>query len=399
MDTWWSVTPALLILAGLVLVPGLAMSYAIGLRGLVGWGLAPTLGLTVLAVSPIAARLLSVPWSVGAWATGAVTFVALALFVGLCLRLGWQAARRARPPRPDSTPPPRWVWPCSGCCSARPRPSRRCSPASATRVSSSTAPTSSPTSTGCGPSSTAAPSRRSGRRAPIPAASTTSPARRCWRCPGSGSPRPPTSPPSSPRASSGPSGRWRSPARPSVGGRSSCSAQVWSAPASACSPTCSSAGGAVAQPAGHRPAARRAGSRPHRHAHDRRSRHGGRHGPAQHPRGRDAARAPGADAGPPQCARLARHARRRRRPHHLRRPGHHDDRSSPPTGRRPGAAAAGRRFRRAARRPPPVAAGRRHRQLRLGRGSPSRRRCTRSGSWACSCTPNPSWHCSVSSVS
>ncbi len=99
MDTWWSVTPALLILAGLVLVPGLAMSYAIGLRGLVGWGLAPTLGLTVLAVSPIAARLLSVPWSVGAWATGAVTFVALALFVGLCLRLGWQAARRARPPK------------------------------------------------------------------------------------------------------------------------------------------------------------------------------------------------------------------------------------------------------------------------------------------------------------
>ncbi|MDQ2758040.1 MAG: hypothetical protein M3Y71_16045 [Actinomycetota bacterium] len=99
MDTWWSVTPALLVLVGLVLVPGLAMAYAIGLRGLVGWGLAPALGLTVLGVSPIAAHLLAVPWSLGVWVTGAVAFVLLAAFVGMGLRLWWQAARRPRPPK------------------------------------------------------------------------------------------------------------------------------------------------------------------------------------------------------------------------------------------------------------------------------------------------------------
>jgi len=99
MDTWWSATPALLVLVALVLVPGLGMAYAVGLRGLVGWGLAPALGLTVLGVGPIAARLLSLPWSLGVWATGAVTFVALAWFVGLCLRLWWQAASRPRPPK------------------------------------------------------------------------------------------------------------------------------------------------------------------------------------------------------------------------------------------------------------------------------------------------------------
>ena len=99
MHAWWPVAPLFGVLVAITLVPGLLMAYALRLRGLVAWGLAPALGLTVLGVAPVLAHLWGVTWSKGAFAAGAAAFVVLAWFTGLCLRLWWQAARRPRPPK------------------------------------------------------------------------------------------------------------------------------------------------------------------------------------------------------------------------------------------------------------------------------------------------------------
>ncbi|GAA1890272.1 DUF6541 family protein [Lapillicoccus jejuensis] len=99
MHAWWPVAPLFGVLVAITLVPGLLMAYALRLRGLVAWGLAPALGLTVLGVAPVLARFWGVTWSRGAFAAGAAAFVVLAWFLGLCLRLWWQAARRPRPPK------------------------------------------------------------------------------------------------------------------------------------------------------------------------------------------------------------------------------------------------------------------------------------------------------------
>lgn len=99
MHAWWPVAPLLGVLVVITLVPGLLMAYALRLRGLVAWGLAPALGLTVLGVAPVLARFWGVTWSRGAFAAGAAAFVVLAWFTGLCIRLWWQAARRPRPPK------------------------------------------------------------------------------------------------------------------------------------------------------------------------------------------------------------------------------------------------------------------------------------------------------------
>lgn len=104
MSAWWSVAPAFVVLLAIVLLPGTAMAYAVGLRGLVAWGLAPSLGFTSLTLSPIAAHLLSVDWSPLLLVVFSLAWVLASWFVGLALRLGWQASRRPRPPtaRPDS---------------------------------------------------------------------------------------------------------------------------------------------------------------------------------------------------------------------------------------------------------------------------------------------------------
>lgn len=103
MSAWWSAAPAFVVLLAIVLVPGTAMAYAVGVRGLAAWGLAPCLGFTALTVSPIAAHLLSVTWSPGLLVISSLAWVLALWFTGLALRLGLQASRRPRVPltRPD----------------------------------------------------------------------------------------------------------------------------------------------------------------------------------------------------------------------------------------------------------------------------------------------------------
>lgn len=98
MSAWWSAAPAFVVLLAIVLVPGAAMAYAVGLRGLLAWGLAPGLGFTALTLSPIVARLLSARWSPGLLVVFSLGWVLLAAFAGLALRAWWQASRRPRPP-------------------------------------------------------------------------------------------------------------------------------------------------------------------------------------------------------------------------------------------------------------------------------------------------------------
>ena len=104
MSAWWSAAPAFLVLLAIVLVPGTAMAYAVGLRGLLAWGLSPGLGFTALTLSPIVVHLLSITWSPGLLVVFSIGWVLVAWFAGLALRLGWQASRRPRSPStgPDS---------------------------------------------------------------------------------------------------------------------------------------------------------------------------------------------------------------------------------------------------------------------------------------------------------
>ncbi|MEP6800148.1 MAG: DUF6541 family protein [Lapillicoccus sp.] len=101
MSTWASAVPAFAVVLALVLVPGGVMAYAAGLRGLLAWGLAPSVGFTALTLSPVIARLLSVPWSARILVISGLVWVVVAWCAGLALRLWWQASRR-----PHSAPPP-----------------------------------------------------------------------------------------------------------------------------------------------------------------------------------------------------------------------------------------------------------------------------------------------------
>lgn len=98
MSEWLQALPAFLVVVGLVLLPGLGMAYAVGLRGLLAGGAAPALGMTVLASSPVATQLLGLSWGPDlllAWVAG---WVLLAVGVGLLLRR-WRPVPRTAEPR------------------------------------------------------------------------------------------------------------------------------------------------------------------------------------------------------------------------------------------------------------------------------------------------------------
>ena len=98
MSEWLQALPAFLVVVGLVLLPGLSMAYAVGLRGLMASGAAPALGMTVLACSPVATSLLKLSWGPDLLLVWVAGWVLLALGVGLLLRI-WRPAPRTREPR------------------------------------------------------------------------------------------------------------------------------------------------------------------------------------------------------------------------------------------------------------------------------------------------------------
>lgn len=101
MSEWLQALPALLLVVALVVLPGLGAAYAVGLRGLVAWGTAPALGVSVLAGAPVVAQVIGLGWSPGLFVAAAAGWLLLALGVGLLLRARWPrcAVREADRPR------------------------------------------------------------------------------------------------------------------------------------------------------------------------------------------------------------------------------------------------------------------------------------------------------------
>lgn len=83
MTEWLAHGGVVMIATLVVLLPGLAISFALGLRGLLLWGFAPAGGVAVLAVGAIALGLVGVPWSV--WSAGAVA----AAICAVTAAIGW----------------------------------------------------------------------------------------------------------------------------------------------------------------------------------------------------------------------------------------------------------------------------------------------------------------------
>ncbi|WP_367133584.1 DUF6541 family protein [Saccharothrix sp. HUAS TT1] len=96
--SWFEVVPAAFVAAAWLVGPGAALSYAIGLRGLSAWGMAPTLSMLVVSFTAVIAGKLGVRWSVLVVLVATAVVVALAVVVSLLLR-------RVAPPR--RTDPPR----------------------------------------------------------------------------------------------------------------------------------------------------------------------------------------------------------------------------------------------------------------------------------------------------
>ncbi|MEP6649740.1 MAG: DUF6541 family protein [Lapillicoccus sp.] len=86
MSEWLPVLPLLVLGAAILLVPGAAVAYATGLRGIAAWGVAPSLGTTLVAGAAVLAPVMELSWQpwllVAATAVGAL----LAYLVGLAVR-------------------------------------------------------------------------------------------------------------------------------------------------------------------------------------------------------------------------------------------------------------------------------------------------------------------------
>lgn len=62
--TWFQVVPVALASAAWLFGPGLPLTYAIGLRGLAAWGLAPVLGVALMSTTAVVAAKAGVRWSI-----------------------------------------------------------------------------------------------------------------------------------------------------------------------------------------------------------------------------------------------------------------------------------------------------------------------------------------------
>ncbi len=85
--TWSAAAPALVVTVVLLVVPGLLVSLAAGIRGVLAAGLAPVLSVTVVATTAVVAQLSGMPFGAGTL----VAATALAVLAAVVLR---QAARR-----------------------------------------------------------------------------------------------------------------------------------------------------------------------------------------------------------------------------------------------------------------------------------------------------------------
>lgn len=92
--TWPEAAPALAAAGALLVVPGLLVALAAGVRGVVAAALAPVLSVTVVAVTAVVAQAAGMPWGDGALAAGTLA----ALLGAVAIRLALRRLHRERPP-------------------------------------------------------------------------------------------------------------------------------------------------------------------------------------------------------------------------------------------------------------------------------------------------------------
>lgn len=81
MSEWLPALPALLAVVGLVLLPGAAVAYAAGARGVVAWAVGPALSMTVLGLAATVVPVMHLTWSPWLYAAASALAVALAAVV------------------------------------------------------------------------------------------------------------------------------------------------------------------------------------------------------------------------------------------------------------------------------------------------------------------------------
>ena len=92
--SWLSFVPAVLTAAAWLVLPGLAVCYAMGLRGVVCWGLAPTMSVAAIAVSAILLPKVGISWSPVTAALPILVLVAAVAVVAFLLRNRFSVMRK-----------------------------------------------------------------------------------------------------------------------------------------------------------------------------------------------------------------------------------------------------------------------------------------------------------------
>jgi len=83
---WIEAAPVALVTIGWLLVPGLLAGYLLGLRGVAAWGLAPVIGIALIACTAVLSGFLGIGWSVGFVLLVSVAFVAVVAAIAFLLR-------------------------------------------------------------------------------------------------------------------------------------------------------------------------------------------------------------------------------------------------------------------------------------------------------------------------
>ncbi|TDQ05004.1 DUF6541 family protein [Labedaea rhizosphaerae] len=95
--SWLSFVPAVLVAAAWLLLPGLAVGYAMGLRGVICWGLAPTMSAAAISVSAILLGAAGLGFTPVTALIPIVVLVAAIAAVALTLRNRFNVMRRPDP--------------------------------------------------------------------------------------------------------------------------------------------------------------------------------------------------------------------------------------------------------------------------------------------------------------
>src|SRR5438874_1792212 len=61
--SWLAAVPIALVAGAWLLLPGLPIAYALGLRGIVAWGASPVLGVALIGTTGVLAGKLGIAWS------------------------------------------------------------------------------------------------------------------------------------------------------------------------------------------------------------------------------------------------------------------------------------------------------------------------------------------------